>query len=124
MVMQWNERSGIEILHKYPETIDRKVTKKTLLQVYNMHQFTKKAGTTSMSDDTISFASYYDGPETGYFILLILNLLDTPEDYEHKLQELSQGILKNIKNKDFIHLLSGVLRNLSDRASIEFEPEE
>ena len=124
LVMQWNERSGVEILSEYPKNIDKNLTQKTLLQVYNMHQFTRKAGTTSMSNDLISFASYYDGPETGYFILLILNLLDTPEDYEQKLLEISTSILNNIKNKRYIQLLPRILRNLSDRTPIEFESEE
>jgi hypothetical protein len=124
LVMQWNQRSGIEILSEYPENIDRKLTQNSLLQVYNMHQFTRKAGNTSMSNDSISFASYYDGPETGYFVLLILNILETPEDYEQKLQELSKGILNNIKNKNYVHLLPGILQSLSEIGHIEFESEE
>ena len=98
VVMKWDDRIGTEILAKYPEEIV--ITDKTLMQVYSTHEYSGESGMISLMVGSLNIASYYTGPDKGYYILLLLNLDDDPDTYEGGLINASRNILENL---DYLH---------------------
>ena len=109
--MKYDERSGIEIRAKYPEK-EFKVTDSTLMHILNLHEFSEQSGTASLTLENINFVTYYSGSETDYFFILMLNMLEDPEDYEENLEEISQIILKNLKNNYYLELLPNLFKKI------------
>lgn len=100
LLLHWNDRSGVEILDQYPETIDSKISKKSLLQVYNMHQYSREKGVAWLNLDKISFISYYSGPKSNYFVVLLLNILENPENFEKKFEQYAKILINNLNNSE------------------------
>jgi len=111
IVMKWDERVGTEILAKYPEEIV--ITDKTLMQVYSTHEYSGESGMISLMVGSLNIASYYTGPEKGYYILLLLNLDDDPDAYEGGLIDTSKIILQNLEDGAFIQLVPSLFRRVS-----------
>ena len=111
VVMKWDERVGTEILAKYPEEII--VTDKTLMQVYSTHEYSGVSGMISLMVGSLNIASYYTGPEKGYYILLLLNLDDDPDSYEGGLVDVSRIILQNLEDEAYIKLIPSLFQRLS-----------
>ncbi|MBA7474899.1 hypothetical protein ES707_10261 [subsurface metagenome] len=111
VVMKWDERVGTEILAKYPEEIV--ITDKTLMQVYSTHEYSGESGMISLMVGSLNIASYYTGPEKGYYILLLLNLDDDPDAYEGGLIDTSRTILQNLEDDAFIQLVPSLFRRVS-----------
>ncbi len=111
VVMKWDERVGTEILAKYPEEIS--VTDKTLMQVYSTHEYSGESGMISLMVGSLNIASYYTGPEKGYYILLLLNLDDDPDSYEGGLADASRIILQNLEDNAYVQLVPSIFRRLS-----------
>jgi len=115
--MKYDERSGMEIKAKYPEK-KFKITDKTLMQILNLHEFSKQAGIVSLTLENINFVTYYSGSNTDYFFILMLNMLENPEDYEEILEEVSQIILKNLEKKKYLKLLPSLFNKIIDYPKI------
>jgi hypothetical protein len=111
VLMKWDERIGTEILAKFPEEIT--VTDKTLMQVYSTHEYSGESGMISLMVGSLNIASYYTGPEKGYYILLLLNLDDDPDAYEGGLADTSRIILQNLEDDDYLQLIPTLFRRLS-----------
>ncbi|MHA1191818.1 MAG: hypothetical protein ACTSP9_05920 [Promethearchaeota archaeon] len=111
VVMRWDERVGTEILAKYPEEII--VTDKTLMQVYSTHEYSGESGMISLMVGSLNIASYYTGPEKGYYILLLLNLDDDPDSYEGGLVDVSRIILQNLEDEAYVSLIPSLFQRLS-----------
>jgi hypothetical protein len=111
VVMKWDERVGTEILAKYPEEII--VTDKTLMQVYSTHEYSGESGMISLMVGSLNIASYYTGPEKGYYILLLLNLDDDPDSYEGGLIDVSRIILQNLEDEAYVKLIPSLFQRLS-----------
>jgi len=111
VVMKWDERVGTEILAKYPEEII--ITDKTLMQVYSTHEYSGESGMISLMVGSLNIASYYTGPEKGYYILLLLNLDDDPDAYEGGLADASRIILQNLEDEGYVQLVPSLFRRLS-----------
>ena len=111
VVMRWDERVGTEILAKYPEEIV--VTDKTLMQVYSTHEYSGESGMISLMVGSLNIASYYTGPEKGYYILLLLNLDDDPDSYEGGLIDVSRIILQNLEEEAYVNLIPSLFQRLS-----------
>ncbi len=111
VVMKWDERVGTEILGKYPEEIV--ITDKTLMQVYSTHEYSGESGMISLMVGSLNIASYYTGPEKGYYILLLLNLDDDPDAYEGGLADASRIILQNLEDEGYVQLIPSLFRRLS-----------
>jgi len=111
VVMKWDERVGTEILAKYPEEII--VTDKTLMQVYSTHEYSGESGMISLMVGSLNIASYYTGPEKGYYILLLLNLDDDPDSYEGGLIDVSRIILQNLDEEAYVKLIPSLFQRLS-----------
>ena len=111
VVMKWDERVGTEILAKHPEEIS--VTDKTLMQVYSTHEYSGESGMISLMVGALNIASYYTGPDKGYYILLLLNLDDDPDAYEGGLADVSRIILQNLDDDAYLQMIPSLFRRLS-----------
>ncbi len=111
VVMRWDERVGTEILAKYPEEIT--VSDKTLMQVYSTHEYSGESGMISLMVGALNIASYYTGPDKGFYILLLLNLDDDPDAYEGGLVDVAQTILQNLEDDAYIPMIPSLFRRLS-----------
>ncbi len=111
IIMKWDERVGTEILAKYPEDIS--VTDKTLMQVYSTHEYSGESGMVSLMIGALNIASYYTGPEKGYYILLLLSLDDDPDSYEGGLIDISRIILQNLDGDAYEPMVPDLFRRLS-----------
>jgi hypothetical protein len=110
--MKYDERSGMEIKAKYPEK-KFKITDKTLMQILNLHEFSEQAGIVSLTLEDINFVTYYSGSDSDYFFILMLNMLESPEDYEEVLEEVSLNIIENLENKKYIEMLPRLFKKIS-----------
>ena len=115
IVLKWDERSSADILAQYPEDKILKITNKTIMQIYNMHAFSKEGGIANLTIGRVNFSSYYSGSDKGnYFIILFLNLLENPWDYEACLKEVSQIILKNLEGGKYKEKLPSLYKQISE----------
>ena len=110
-IMRWDERVGTEILAKYPEEIN--ITDKTLMQVYSTHEYSGESGMISLMVGSLNIASYYTGPDKGFYILLLLSLDDDPDAYEGGLIDISRIILQNIVDDAYVPMIPDLFRRLS-----------
>lgn len=119
VVMKWDERVGTEILAKYPEEIV--ITDKTLMQVYSTHEYSGESGMISLMVGSLNIASYYTGPDKGYYILLLLNIDDDPDAYEGGLIDASRTILQNLDDDSYKQLVPTLFRRISVYPSLNAE---
>lgn len=112
IVMKYNNKSGIAIKANYPEE-SMKLQESTLMHILNMHEFSKQAGIASLTIENLNIVTYYSGSDTDYFIILKLDSLEDPDDYEEALNEISQIILKNLEDDNFIDMLPTFFKQVS-----------
>ncbi|MFO8018815.1 MAG: hypothetical protein R6U96_09280 [Promethearchaeia archaeon] len=111
VLMRWDERTGSVVEAKYPEEV--KITPKTLMQVYSTHEYSQEAGMISLMVGSLNIASYYTGPEKGYYVLLLLNLDENPDGYEGGLMDIARIILANVENQAYKDMLPSLFQRLS-----------
>jgi hypothetical protein len=111
ILMRWDQRIGTEILTKYPEEID--ISMKTLMQVYGAHEYTGESGMINLIVENLNLASYYSGPEKGYYLVLILNLEDDADAYEGGMADSLQLILQNLEDDAYLPLIPSLFRRLA-----------
>ncbi|MFX1447435.1 MAG: hypothetical protein ACFFCG_04800, partial [Promethearchaeota archaeon] len=119
VVMKWDERVGTEILAKYPQEIA--ITDKTLMQVYSTHEYSGESGMISLMVGSLNIASYYTGPDKGYYIMLLLNIDDDSDTYEGGLINASRIILQNLEEDAFKQLVPTIFRRLTIYPSLSEE---
>jgi len=112
IVMKYNNKSGIAIKANYPEE-SMKLQESTLMHIFNIHEFSKQAGIASLTIENLNIVTYYSGSDTDYFIVLKLDSLEDPDDYEEALNEISQIILKNLDDDNYIDMLPTLLKQVS-----------
>ena len=103
LLLRWDERSGVEITAKYPEVLE--LNEMTMMQVYSQHEYSQDAGTISLTVGPVNIISYYSGPKKGYYILLILDASEDPDDFESILIDIAHIILQNIREEQYIPLI-------------------
>jgi len=119
IVMKWDDRVGTELIAKYPEEIN--VADKTLMQIYSSHEYSGEPGMISLLVGSLNIASYYAGPETRYYIILLLNLDDDADAYEGGLSDISRIILENLEDNAFVPLISSLFQRISVYPSLNQE---
>ena len=115
---EYNVRSGLEIKAKFPENISD-LSDKTLMQILNLHGFTKQAGIASLNIEAINFITYYSGSDTDYFLILILNTHEDPDDYEEVFEKGSKEILKNLEDNKYIKLIPTLYKQILESSLTE-----
>jgi len=112
IVMKYNNKSGIAIKANYPEE-SMTLQESTLMHIFNIHEFSKQAGIASLTIENLNIVTYYSGSDTDYFIVLKLDSLEDPDDYEEALNEISQIILKNLDDDNYIDMLPTLFKQVS-----------
>ena len=113
IVMKYDDRIGIDIKAKYPKG-KTKASDKTLMHMFTLHEFSKEPGIASLTIDNTNFITYYSGSETDYFFILMLNILENPEEYEEILEKISQIILDNLEKKRYLKMLPSLFKQITD----------
>jgi len=111
VVMRWDERTGTEVITKYPEEVN--LTDKTLMQIYSTHEYSGEPGLISLMVGSLNIASYYTGPENSFYILLLLGLDDDPDAYEGGMADVARIILKAYEEDTHEQIISSAFHRLS-----------
>ena len=111
VVMRWDERTGTDVLAKYPEEIS--ITDKTLMQVYSTHEYSGEMGMISLMVGSLNIASYYTGPEQSLYVLLLLSLDDDPDAYEGGLADVSRLVIQNLDSREFLPMIPSLFQRIS-----------
>ncbi|MFX1554586.1 MAG: hypothetical protein ACFFBV_11725, partial [Promethearchaeota archaeon] len=119
VLMKWDEKIGTNIIAKYPE--DLKITTKSLMQVYSTHEYSGEQGVITLITESLNIISYYTGPESGYYLLLLLNLDDDPDVYEAGMADNVRIILENLKDESYLQLIPSLFQRLSVYPSLSEE---
>lgn len=119
VIMKWDERAGSVVEAKYPEEVN--ISSKTLMQVYSTHEYSEEAGMISLMVGSLNIASYYTGPEKGYYILLLLNLDDDPDAYEGGLADVARTILQNLEGDKYKDMIPSLFQRLSVYPTLNHE---
>ncbi|MHA1724335.1 MAG: hypothetical protein ACTSXH_05775 [Promethearchaeota archaeon] len=114
VIMEWNIRSGAELITKYPKNV--LLDQRVMLRVYDIHEHASKEGITAFTDDNVNIISYYSGPKEKLYIILVLTILEDPDDYEKILEPVSQIIIKNAKDYQFMKLLPGLWEKIIEKS--------
>ena len=92
-----------------------------LMQVYSTHEYSGESGMISLMVGSLNIASYYTGPDIGYYILLLLNLDDDPDAYEGALADASRLIIRGIDDDSYISAIPNLFRRMSVYPSLNIE---
>ncbi len=111
VVMHWDERMGVEVIGAYPE--EATVQEKTLMQLYSQHEFTGEAGLVSIAAGAVNLASYYTGPESAIYVILILSMEEDGDVYEEGLSDITRQILMNLESDSLNAILPPLFQRLS-----------
>ena len=84
------------------------------MHIFNLHEFSKQPGFASLTIENINFVTYYSGSETDFFFILMLNILENPEDYEAILEEVAEVILNKIETNKYLELLPSLYKRILD----------
>ena len=111
--MKYDNKSGVSIQAKYSNK-NLNVTDGTLMNILSLHEFSEEVGITSMMVGEINILTYYSGEDIDYYVVLILDTLDDPEDYENNLRKISQIILENLEEENYINMLPSLFTQISE----------
>jgi hypothetical protein len=109
--MHWDERMGVEVIGAYPQ--EAIIQEKTLMQLYSQHEFTSEAGLVSISAGAVNLASYYTGPESAIYVVLILTIEEDGDVYEEGLADITRQILMNLDPDSLNAILPPLFQRLS-----------
>ncbi|MFX1426805.1 MAG: hypothetical protein ACFFBE_10165 [Promethearchaeota archaeon] len=119
LLMRWDERIGAELLVKYPQDIN--VSDKTLMQVYGIHEYSGDKGSITLIMGSLNILSYYTGPDSGYYIVLILQLDDDPDIYDEGMANIAQIILQNLEDDAYLKMVPSLFQRISIFPSLTYE---
>ena len=110
VLMKWDERVATEILLKYPEDKDFEITDKTLLHLLNLHEFSEKPGISTLTVKRVNLITYYSGVEKGHYVILVLSILENPDDLEEDFEEIAQVILENLEEEKYKEMIPSLFK--------------
>jgi len=84
------------------------------MNIFSLHEFSKQDGVASLTVGDVNIATYYTGEDIDYYVVLILKMLENPEDYEEGLKKISQIILENLKEEKYIDMLPSLFTQISN----------
>src|SRR5271157_3561437 len=111
VVLRQDDQLRIKTVAKYPEEI--LVPDHTLMQVYAIHQGEGEAGMISFSMGAVNGVSYFTGPQTGFYVLILLTFDEDPDSYEEALIENSRAILSCRDQFKIAGILPQLFKNIS-----------
>jgi hypothetical protein len=116
VLMKWDERVATEILLKYPEDKDFEISDKTLLHLLNLHEFSEKPGTSALTVKRVNLITYYSGVETGHYVILVLSILENPDDFEEVFEEIAQTIIDNLEDEKYKEMIPSLFKTLEEKS--------
>ncbi|MHA1846607.1 MAG: hypothetical protein ACTSXU_03095 [Promethearchaeota archaeon] len=119
IIMEWDERGGGNVVSKFPQEIELSDT--TFMQIYANHDSEEGMGVISMMIGPLNVVSYYTGEETGYYIILLLDLDEEGEQYEDALIDAGNVIIEAIEQDTIDIILSGIFHRISLYPKLEPE---
>ncbi len=114
VLMKWDERVATEILLKYPEDKDFEITDKTLLHLLNLHEFSEKPGTSTLTVKRVNLITYYTGVEKGHYVILVLSILENPDDFIEIFEEIAQEIIENLEEEKYKEIIPSLFKKLEE----------
>ena len=117
--MIWDQRSGTEIIARYPEEI--KVTDRTLMQVYSTHEYSGESGLISVMVGPLNIASYYTGAENAFYLLLLLDIDDDADTYEGGIADAARVVYQAYQDDELKEVVPVVFQRLSLYPSLNEE---
>ncbi len=82
------------------------------MNIFSLHEFSKQDGVASLTVGDVNIATYNTGEDIDYYVVLILKMLENPEDYEEGLKKISQIILENLKEEKYIDMLPSLFTQI------------
>ena len=113
IIMKWDERIGAEIVSRHPSNIN--VEEKTMMQLYAQHEYSGEAGFVSLTIGALNLVSYYTGPDSHFYMLLILDPDEEGMQFEDGMVEISRQVLEV---KDNIETLKTLTPTFFQRISV------
>ena len=107
VVMIWDERTGAEVIAKYPEEIDLEPT--TLMQVFSTHEYSGDAGLINLMVGSLNIASYYAGPESPLYVLLLLSIDEDADLYEGGMADIARLFLKTYDKSAYKEIIPSAI---------------
>src|SRR6056297_3028417 len=103
VIMHWDERIGAEIIASHPK--GTRIEERTLMQVYAQHEYSGEAGFISLSVGTLNLTSYFTGPETNVYIVLLMDIDEDAFEYEEILIDVGRQVLETMDNPETLKAL-------------------
>jgi hypothetical protein len=107
------------MLGKYPQDIN--ISEKTLMQIYGTHEYSAEKGLITLIRENLNVLSYYTGPETGYYIILILSMDDDPDVYEGEMANIAGLVLQNLEDDVYLQMIPLFFQRLSIYPTLAYE---
>ena len=114
VLMKWDERVATEILLKYPEDKDFEITDKTLLHLLNLHEFSEKPGISTLTVKRVNLITYYTGVEKGHYVILVLSILENPDDIVDVFEEIAKEIIENLEEEKYKEIIPSLFKKLEE----------
>jgi hypothetical protein len=84
------------------------------MKILSLHEFSKQKGVASLTVGDVNIVRYYTGEDMDYYVVLILKMLENPENYEEELKKISQIILENLEEEKYIDILPSLFTQISN----------
>jgi hypothetical protein len=91
------------------------------LRIPLSHEYSGERGLVSLIRGNLNVLSYYTGPESAYYIVLILNIDDDPDMYEGAIPNVAQLILQHLNDDSYLQMVPFLFQRLSVYPSLTDE---
>ena len=92
-IMEWNDRSGAEIIASYPQQYS--VDPKLMMQVFSQHEYSGESGLIVLMSENVNLASYYSGSTHKIFAILFLTEHEDGHLFEDGLADVNREMIIN-----------------------------
>lgn len=119
IVFTFDARVGTEIKTKFPQDLD--ISSDILMRIYTTHSFEESGGFLSMIIGSLNVASYFTGPETNYYVSLVLTMDEDPDSYEDAMTDAAREIMANLPNDRYLDLVPNIYNRIKLYPTFEEE---
>jgi hypothetical protein len=109
-IMEWNDRSGAEILATYPEEYD--IDPKLMMQIFSQHEYSGEGGLIILMSETLNLASYSSGGSDQIFVILFLTEEEDGHSFEDGLADVAREMKIHKDSDDMQEILERQYRRL------------
>lgn len=119
ILWKWDNRSGAEILGKWP--METKVSGKTLMQLYSQHLISAKADVISMWVGSVNVVSMWTGSIHNFFLTLFLRQDEDADNFTGIISENLSYLIPYIEQGTFSPLLPSIFQRFEEYPNTNFE---